>query len=130
MLSKWLLTSIDYVALQLFYFRATMHYWTMQAAMPHIGQHLAQANETLNTARLAASAIEARSSLTTPWTPDSLQRREALVLCQRQDYHQVLDELEQRAISRQLELEKIGLPKTGENYVIQITFCLIHSCRL
>ncbi|KAF8311110.1 uncharacterized protein EI90DRAFT_3138775 [Cantharellus anzutake] len=96
---------------------ATVHYWVMQAATPagvvaYFGQHLAQANETLEAARSSVLAIEARSSLTLPWALDSPQRHEAVVLRQQRDYHQVLDELEQRAISRQLELEKIGLPKT------------------
>jgi hypothetical protein len=88
-------------------------------SLGQIGQHIAQANNTLETAHSVVMAIEARSSFTLPWMPDSPQRLEAVVLHQRRDYHHLLDELEQQAISCQLELEKIGLPKTGENYIAQ-----------
>ncbi|KAF8313291.1 uncharacterized protein EI90DRAFT_3294530 [Cantharellus anzutake] len=96
---------------------ATTRYWTLQIGMPaalsaQFGQHVAQAIDTLETARSAVMAIEARSLFILPWTSDSPQRLEAIVLRQQRDYHHILDELEQRAISRQLELEKIGLPKT------------------
>ncbi|KAF8311412.1 uncharacterized protein EI90DRAFT_2953931, partial [Cantharellus anzutake] len=97
--------------------RATTRYWTLQIGMPaalsaQFGQHVAQAIDTLETARSAVMAIEARSLFILPWTSDSPQHLEAIVLRQQRDYHHILDELEQRAISRQLELEKIGLPKT------------------
>ncbi|KAF8322803.1 uncharacterized protein EI90DRAFT_3130919 [Cantharellus anzutake] len=66
---------------------ATTQYWTFQAMMPagpsmHITQHLAQANEALNTAHSAILAIEARSPPTAPWMPDSPQHQEALILHQ------------------------------------------------
>ncbi|KAF8343919.1 uncharacterized protein EI90DRAFT_3010774 [Cantharellus anzutake] len=74
--------------------KATMYYWqvsTSPGSLGQIGQHQAQANESLEAARSAVKAIEARSSLTLPWTPIPP------------------NELEQQ---HHLELEKISLPKT------------------
>ena len=75
---------------------------------------LSQATEALDSAHAAMAALEANSSLTLPWTPDSPQCMEAMTLCQHQDYHHLLDEIEQCAVSHQFEIEKMGLPKTGE----------------
>ncbi len=105
----------------IFLSRAMACYWISQltiAAGPsgaHIKQHLAQANETLEATHSAVLAVEAKSSFILPWKPDSPQHLEAISLCQQWDYHQLLDELEQWAISCQLEIERINLPKTGEN---------------
>ncbi len=75
---------------------------------------LSQATKALDSACAAMAALEANSSLTLPWTPDSPQHMEAMTLCQHQDYHHLLDEIEQCAVSHQFEIEKMGLPKTGE----------------
>jgi len=43
---------------------------------------LSQATEALDSAHAAMAALEANSSLTLPWTPDSPQHMEAMTLCQ------------------------------------------------
>ncbi|KAF8323615.1 uncharacterized protein EI90DRAFT_2886562, partial [Cantharellus anzutake] len=47
-----------------------------------------------------------------PWLENCPQRQEAIQLRNERKYHRLLDDLEHRAISRQFELEKMGLPKT------------------
>ena len=41
------------------------------------------------------------------------ERQEAIILQEEWEYHRLLDELELRAVSRQFEIEKLGLLKTG-----------------
>ena len=65
-------------------------------------------------ARCIVSALEVTSSLGLPWVPDSPQHQEAIQLRSERKYHRLLDDLEHCAISHQFELEKRGLPRTGE----------------
>ncbi|KAF8314885.1 uncharacterized protein EI90DRAFT_2947410 [Cantharellus anzutake] len=51
-------------------------------------------------------------SRTQPWVPGSPEQLEAIALHQQRDYNHLLDDLEHRAISRQFEVEKMGLPRT------------------
>ena len=59
------------------------------------------------------------SSFELPWLPSSPQRQEAIQLRNERKYHRLLDDLEHSAVSRQFELEKMGLPRTGE-YLITV----------
>lgn len=99
----------------------TVRYWIAQIAastrlLQHADRHLREANEAVESARSALSALElvlpATVSRTQPWIPGSPERLEAIGLRQQRDYNRLLDELEHRAISRQFEVEKMGLPRT------------------
>ncbi|KAF8335339.1 uncharacterized protein EI90DRAFT_3152974 [Cantharellus anzutake] len=71
-----------------------------------------RARRKVDEARCIVSALEATSFFTLPWHADSSQRQEAIRLRNQRKYHRLLDDLEHRVISRQFELEKMGLPKT------------------
>ncbi|KAF8332283.1 uncharacterized protein EI90DRAFT_3122714 [Cantharellus anzutake] len=100
----------------------TVSHWISRLAAPttssaqHTTWHLQEANKAIENARATVMALEAALdtwSLSLPWTTDSPQHLEAITLRQQRDYHQLLDELEHHAISRQFEVEKVGLPRTG-----------------
>jgi hypothetical protein len=78
-------------------------------------------------AHCIVSALEATSSLTLPWLANSPQRQEAIQLRNERKYHRLLDDLEHRAISRRFELEKMGLPKTGEYLIIVFRYYINFS---
>ncbi|KAF8343852.1 uncharacterized protein EI90DRAFT_2901537 [Cantharellus anzutake] len=61
---------------------------------------------------------------TQPWLPSSPEWLEAIALHQQREFNQLLDELEHRAISRQFEVEKMGLPRTDYKTRQQISSLL------
>ncbi|KAF8339940.1 uncharacterized protein EI90DRAFT_3012844 [Cantharellus anzutake] len=87
---------------------------SMLSASPtsELAYQASRAQRKVEDARCIVSALEATSSLTLPWLANSPQRQEAIQLRNERKYHRLLDDLEHRAISRQFELEKMGLPKT------------------
>jgi len=80
---------------------------------PKLVQESLHATQAVKSTQVIVKALEANGSLELPWTIDSSQWCEAILLQQERKYHQLLDDLEYRAISRQFEIEKLGLPKTG-----------------
>ncbi len=77
-----------------------------------------QGNEAITSAHSALEALQLvlpdSVSHTQPWVPSSPEQVEAIALHQQRNYNQLLDELEHCAISHQFEVEKMGLPRTGE----------------
>ncbi|KAF8331681.1 uncharacterized protein EI90DRAFT_3016252 [Cantharellus anzutake] len=116
----------------------TVSHWISRLAAPttssaqHTTWHLQEANKAVENARTTVMALEAALadtwSLSLPWTTDSPQRLEAITLRQQRDYHQLLDELEHRAISRQFEVEKVGLPRTDYK-ARQRILSLVSKCK-
>ena len=75
-----------------------------------------RANTEVSNSRTVANALREANGFSLPWTPDSPKRQEALLLRKEREYHRLLDDLEFHTVSRQLEIEKLGLPKTGESH--------------
>ena len=104
--------------------RATVNHWLVQITVSVRSQgnytslQLSQAAEALNNAHATMAALETDPTLALLWTPDSHQYMEAVTLHQHQDYHCLLNEIEQHAISCQFEIKKMGLPKTGESLIL------------
>jgi formyltetrahydrofolate hydrolase len=72
------------------------------------------AEENVAAARSIMTALGKLHSFKLPWKKESAEHNEAIMLRSQRNYHCLLDELEHRAISRHFEIEKLGLPKTGE----------------
>ena len=73
------------------------------------------ANTEVSNAHAVVKALGETSNFSLqPWMPNSPEQWEALLLHKEWEYHHLLDDLEFRTMSRQLEIEKLRLPKTGE----------------
>jgi len=72
-----------------------------------------RARQSVEEARSIVSNLAHLHSFDESWEKGSAPRVEAEGLRNNQKYHRLLDDLEHRALSRRLEVEKLGLPNTG-----------------
>jgi hypothetical protein len=107
----------------------------MQASPSETTIHASlRANMEVDNARAIVHALEEVNTFTLPWTQDSVERKEAIILRAEREYHHLLDKLEHGAVSRQFEVEWLGLPKTGISHHIitrlTMAYSLLFSFRL